>query len=380
MKALLVLAMAAATLPAQQVVTLQVQGTSSGLDLWNNRSVTRVKVGSAAMITFRFPPGDTPSIVAQRIAAGLQAQGIGAVATNSLVRIVTDQNGGPLRSGVDFGTNDTGHVGISIGIDGAGRRSSAKTSGCTLPYVTGGPTDPRGAGGRTFIDIDVEVPGPGGPQIVTRSLQVPWGPGQTATQINTSIGNALTSAGFRVRGVGMASVLNQIGSQHEGMQVDRDANGYPVRRVVYGPTVPLDMRWMEVHAGREPVYGTTDFGQPWNAVPGQPLILSDWGAPRIGTRFGVTVQTGIPNQLCFLVLGWNKTEIPLPMLGQGALLIVDPMLVISGIATANGGFGYGVSVPANPAVVGAPLHWQAGDMPPLGGTMRLSPGLLTVVW
>lgn len=76
-----------------------------------------------------------------------------------------------------------------------------------------------------------------------------------------------------------------------GLQVDRDADGYPVRRIAYRPnTVPLDMRWMEVHAGRRPVAGTADYGQPWNDVPGQPLILSDWAAPRIGTRFGVTLH------------------------------------------------------------------------------------------
>jgi hypothetical protein len=145
--------------------------------------------------------------------------------------------------------------------------------------------------------------------------------------------------------------------------------------------VPLGMRWMEVHAGREPGFGSTDYGQPWSSTPGLPVIVDPWGAPRIGTRFGVTVETGIPFRFCALLLAWNKGAIPLPMFGPNALLLVDPAgsIALSGIATAQGAFGYGISVPQDPAFSGARLYWQAADMPPLGGALRLSPGLVTTV-
>lgn len=382
----LLLAALAAGLQAQQVVTLSVEGTTTGLDLWNNISVTRVQVADAPAITFRFNPGFTPSMVAQRIMAGVMAQGCAASVSGDEVRIVSGPNGAPLQDGVDFGSNDTGIVGIAAGIDGTGPAGAVKTSGCTLPYVNPGANGWAGHGGVIGIDVDVERPGPAGPQLVRHQIQVPFLQYENVTQIHGNIHAALAASGIRSIGgdVLMPSPLNQIGTTWPGIQVDRDFDGYPVRRVAWRPGVQLDMRWMEVHAGREPVFGACDYGQPWNAAPASlPLVLYSAGVPQVGNLLNMLVQTRIANQFCVLVLGFDKAVVPLPGLG-GALLLVEPTTATSfaGIADNRGDWMLQLWVPPGPAFLGAAVRWQAADMPPLGNLaqLRLSPAMVTYLW
>lgn len=376
-----VLAIASSSLAAQQLVTVGIEGIATGLDAQGFPSTTCVRVAAGPAIHVTFHPGDTAATVAQRLAADLVAQGVAASAAGDLLQIASAQNGAPLRTGVDFATNDVGHTGIVAQIENAAAPGDAKTSGLDLPFVVGGQAT---VDGSTSIDIDVEVTGPGGPSLQRYSLAVPFFAGWGPTQIEQWVHTQLVLAGLTVQSAAeQRSLLDPLGPLHRLHQLDRDALGRPVRRMAYRPGVSLLQRWMEVHPGRDPIHGTVDYGQPSNHGGGQPLLVSMAQSPAVHLAAYVEVHSA-PNRLAVVLLGWAKATLPLPFAAPPALMLVDPTdsMLSYGITDAAGTFTLVVPPPHDPAFAGFRAFFQSADLPPDGNlaNMRLSQGLATALF
>ena len=101
---------------------------------------------------------------------------------------------------------------------------------------------------------------------------------------------------------------------------------------------------------------------------------------RGNTGFAVTVADGRPNSACVLLLSAATTNISL---GSGCFLyVVPPTIDLFTGTDALGNASVGISVPANPSLLGGELWWQWAIVDPAGAfrnLLSISDGLHTVI-
>jgi hypothetical protein len=363
---------------AQTTYCLSVHGgPATGVNTLGAPSQLAAAIGGAPNVGTGPTAGQTAAQASAAHEAAFIAAGYTTARTGPNQFCVTAGPGAAaLAGGLAYGCDDT-----NLDIDtkvrrapvapGAPPAAGGKDSGVPVP-VPPDQQPPMPMPG--LIQILIYIDDHGTLVIIQVVIQLP--PGLNGQQLRLLIEQALRAAGLLPNRVRYPSVLQSQGLV-DGLYLDRTMTGAKV----YGIEYQYDaMSRRIVHqnggAGFLPDFGASEYGVATRgAAPIEPWAHVQ-GFPQIGSFFDVTFEFGMPNTPGATVLS----------LGQGVAPIANGWLMVD-LATAFFTFtmsdGLGNiqlqhTVPMVPALIGLPLHEQAGLLGP-GGQLSLTNAVRSVI-
>ncbi len=375
---------------AQQEVCLSVHGgPATGQHNQGGPSSlnARIKINGVPDTTSVSPrAGQTAAQVSADQEAAFRAKGYDVVRKSPTeICLKSGPGGAPITAGVSYGNDDTG-----LDIDTGVRKLPPAVGG-------GGGGDPatKGEGGGIVVPPDNQPPAPlpqpvlilivievrlDNGSVVVIVVQVMIFPGMNGLQIQQAILQALRQAGFLVNRGRWPSTFpgNQL---VDGFLLDRHQNGGTVQHMQYqyDAMARRVLGRQEMTAGLFPTHGATSYGDATRGfAPATPFVRTQ-GEHRIGSFFDVTYQLHTPFLPGGELVSLGGLSQAQPVLN--GWLLVDPWLgsFLFGMTDAFGNLSTRYVVPADPRLVGLPLHLQGVALDPVAGQVAATDALKAVI-